>query len=109
MEQPLQQIRLSLVPDTQPTAPQQPGKGGLHHPAVPSEPLAVVDPASCKARGDTPSAEGTPQGGGIVGLVRVELGWSLAGTTWSSSRPNDRGNRVNQREQLRRVVRVSGR
>src|SRR5215216_2194710 len=49
------------------------------------------------------------QGRGTVGLVGMQLGRTLTGTAWFPPRADDRRDRVDQREQLRRIVGVSGR
>ena len=66
-------------------------------------------PAPGDPRGDAASAQGTAQGRGVVGLVGVQLGRALAGPARFAPRADDRRDRVDQGEQLGRIVGVGGR
>jgi len=106
VEQPLEHVSPPLVADTQAAAAEQSGERALDHPAVPSQPLAGVDSTSRNPRRYGASAQCTAYCRGIVGLISVEFGWPFARSSRSSPWPDDRGNGVDQREQLRRVVGV---
>jgi hypothetical protein len=109
VQQPLEQIRPSLVAHAEATAAQQPGKCPLHDPTVPAQPLGGIDPASCKPWHDASGTQGTPQIGRVVGLVGMEFRRTLPGPAWSSARAEDGWNGVEQRDELGRVVDVSAR
>src|SRR5262245_18221569 len=79
VQQPPQEVRPPLVADAEAAAAKQPGKRALHHPAVPPQPLAGLDPPAGQARGDAAGTEGTPQVRRVIRLVAVELGRALAG------------------------------
>jgi len=109
VEQALEQIGPPFVAHTEAAAPQQPGQRALHHPAVSSESFGGVDPTSRNPRRNATSAQGTAEVRGIVGLIGVEFGRSLARPARSPARSDDRGNVVDQRERLRGVVGIGGR
>ena len=109
VQQPLEDVRPPLVADAKAAAAEQPGEGSLHDPAMLTEAFGGVDPPTSDARGDAPDPECAPQGRGIVRLVGVQLGRTRTWTAWFPPRTDDGRDRVDQREQLRRVVGVSGR
>jgi len=49
---------VALVPDRQPTIARQPGQCPLHDPALPSQPLPILDAAPRDPVGDAPLREG---------------------------------------------------
>ena len=104
VEQALEQIRSPFIAHTQATATEQPGERPLHHPPMPSQPLAGVDAATGKPRRDAPSTQRAPQGQGVVGLVGVELGRALPRTTRLAPRAGDGGNGINEPDELGRIV-----
>ena len=109
MEQRLEQVRPPLIADTQATKAEQPGKCALHHPAVPSEPLAGVNPTASNSWRDATGAQGATEVRRVVGLVGVQLGGTLPRTTGLPSRADDRRDGVDERDELRRVVSVGRR
>ena len=106
VQQPLEDVSASLVADIEAATAEQPRERALHHPSVSSEPLAGVDASPGDVWGTAARAQRTPQLHGIVGLVSVEFGRSLAWSPRSPTRSDDRQNGINQREQLRRIVGV---
>jgi hypothetical protein len=104
VEQPSEQIGSPLVGHTEATTAEQPGERALDHPAVPTQPLAGVNPPSGNPRSDTPSAESAAEVRRIVGLIRVQLGRPFAGPPWLSPRADNRRDGVDQRKELSRVV-----
>lgn len=108
MEQTLQHVGPPLIANPKPATAQKPGLGALDDPAVPSQPLAGVDPTASNTWGDAAGTQGTPQVGRVVGLVGVEFRRALPGPARSSSRADDGWNGVEQRDELSRVVGVSG-
>jgi hypothetical protein len=108
VEQPLQQICPPLVTDPQATTAEQPGEGALDDPPVSPQPLARIDPAPRDPRSDAAGPQGTAQVRGVVRLVGVELGRALARPPRFPPRADDRGDRVDQGNEQRRVVGVSG-
>ena len=109
VEQALEQVGPPFVTHPKAAAAEQPGERSLHHPAIPPEALGGVDPTSRNPWSDAPSAQGTAEVRGIVGFSGVEFGRSLARPARSPARSDDRGNVVDQREQLRGVVGIGGR
>ncbi len=74
-----------------------------------TQPLAGVDPASRNPRRDATSSEGTAEDRGVVRFVAVQFVRTLPRTTWLAPRADDRGNRVDEREQLGCIVGVGRR
>ena len=108
VEQALEPVGPPFVTHPKAATTQQPGERALHHPAGSSESFGGVDPTSRNPRRNATSAQGTAEVRGIVGLIGVEFGRSLARPARSPARSDDRGNVVDQREQLRRVVGIGG-
>src|SRR5688572_11388208 len=106
VEQASEEVGSPLVADAKATAAEQPGERALHHPAMPPQLLRGLDAAASNPRRDAAGAECPPEGRGVVGLVSVEFGRALARSPWPPAWANDRGNVVDQREQLRRIVGV---
>src|SRR3954471_22920258 len=52
----------ALVADHQPAAAGDPGQGALHHPPVPAQPLAALDPAPGDASSSSRSRSPSPAG-----------------------------------------------
>jgi hypothetical protein len=73
VERALEQVGPPFVTYTKAATTQQPGERALHHPAMAAEPLRRVDPTSGNPWGDAPSAQGTAEVRGVVGLVGVQL------------------------------------
>ncbi len=73
----LEDVEPALVADGQPAQAGEPGQRALDHPAVPAEPLGVVDPASCDTWDDAPSAAGAAAAVVVVPFVGVQLGRTL--------------------------------
>jgi hypothetical protein len=71
--------------------------------------LARVDPTAGNAGRDTASAKGAAKFRGVVGLVGVQVGRALARTPRPPARADDRWDRVEEWEPLRRIVSVGGR
>ena len=90
MEQPPEQVRPPLVAHPEATAAEQPGEGPLNHPAVPPQLLARLDPAASDLRGDAADTQRAALLGGVVRLVRVQLGRTLPRTARSSARAGTR-------------------
>jgi hypothetical protein len=104
-----EQIGSPLVTNVEPAKAEQPGKRALDHAAVVPESLGGGDPATRDPRRDATSPEGAAQGRGVVRLVGVQFGRTLAQLSWSATGSDDRGNRVDQGEQLGGVMSVGGR
>ena len=109
MEQPPEQVRPPLVAHPEATAAEQPGERPLHHPAVPSQSRRGVDPTTSNAWGDPARTHGTPEGRRVVGFVGVQLGRALTRSSWSAPRADDRGDGIDERDELRGVVGVGRR
>ena len=90
MEQSLEHVRPALVPHPKPTAAKQPGLRPFYHPAVSAQSLGGVDATTSDARRDSASPQSTAEVRGVVGLVGMELGGTLARPTRFSSRSDDR-------------------
>jgi len=70
-----------FIPDAKATILEQPGKGGLHHPAVLTQPATMFGVALGDQRGDAAIAQRLPDLLlGIVGPIRQHHVRSLAGT-----------------------------
>src|SRR5688500_13257933 len=76
---------------------------------MPPQSLAGIDATASNAWRDAPSPQGATEIGGVVSFVSVELGRTLPRTARPPSWAEDRGNRVDEREQLGGVVRVGRR
>src|SRR5919202_4261583 len=96
----------ALVADDQPAAAGDPGQGTLHHPPVPAEALAALDPAPRDPGSDAASPAGAAAAGIVVGLVGVQLGGPPSGP---AARLADRRNGVERPLQDGAVVDVCGR
>jgi hypothetical protein len=105
----VEQVGTALVADAEAATAEQPGERALDYPAMPSQSLAGLHPPARNPRRDTAGAQGTPEEGGVVGLVGVQFAGALAGATWSSSWSDDRGDGINEGEQLGRVVGIGRR
>jgi hypothetical protein len=104
VEQPLQEVSASLVADHEPANSQEPGQRPFHHPAVPAQSLAGLDAAPRNARGDATSTQRSPQVGIVVALVGVQLGRAFPRSPRFAAGTDDRGNGVDQGQQLGRIV-----
>ena len=109
MQQSLKQIDPSFVAHTEAAIAEEPRERPLHHPAVSSESLGGVDPATRDPGCDAPRPERAAQGRGVVGLIGVQRSRTLTGPTWFSSWSDDRRDRVNIGQELGRVVSVGRR
>jgi hypothetical protein len=109
VQEALEQVRAAFVAHTEAAKTEQPGKCALDHPAVPAQSLARVDPTAGNAGRDTASAKGAAKFRGVVGLVGVQVGRALARTPRPPARADDRWDRVEEWEPLRRIVSVGGR
>src|SRR5690242_17187617 len=81
-------------------------KGYFHHPTVPAQALAALDPAPGDARDDAAPAAGAAAAGVVVGLVGVQLRRAPAGP---ASRLADRRHGVERLLEHGAVVDVGGR
>jgi hypothetical protein len=104
VEQTPKEVGPPLVADSQAAAAQEPGERALDHPPVPAQPLARLDAAAGDPGRDAAPAEGPPQRRVVVPLVAVELGRALAGSSRFAARADDGRDRVDQGEQLGRIV-----
>src|SRR5215216_5934934 len=86
VEQPLQQVGAPLVAHAEAAAAEQPGEAALDDPAVPPQPFGGVDATAGDPRGDAAGTQRAALLGGVVRLVRVQLGRTLPRTTRSSAR-----------------------
>src|SRR5947209_15129469 len=69
-----------LVADHEPAAAGDPGQGALHHPPVPAQPLAALDPAPGDPGDDAALAAGAAAAAVVVGLVGVQLPRTSSGS-----------------------------
>ena len=77
----------TLIANGQAAELPEPGQGPFDHPAVPSQPLARVDPFARNAHLDVAAGQGSSAAPDVVGLVGMELGGSFAGSSpWSLDR-----------------------
>ena len=77
----------------------------LHHPAIPSEPLAALDPLASNAALDSASPQELPAAGDSVALIRMQLLLSLPP---AASGGLDRWNGSDEPLEEHRVVLVGG-
>ena len=70
----------ALVADRQPAEARQPGQRPFHDPAVAAELLAGLDPPARNAAVDATLAEALAAARDVVGLVRMDLRWTDAGS-----------------------------
>jgi hypothetical protein len=109
VEQALEHVRSPLVAHAKPAAAEEPGVRPFHDPSMSPQSLAGVDATASNAWGDAASAQGTPEGRGVIGLVGVELGRTLTWSAWLPPWPDDRRNGIDERKELGRVVGVGRR
>jgi hypothetical protein len=95
-----------LVAHRKPTVARKPRQRTLHHPPVPSELLARVDPPAGDAGGYAPLPERLPAAREVVCLVGVQLRGTLARPAGAPTRLADRRNGVHRLHQHLRVVDV---
>src|SRR4051794_25461595 len=76
-----------LVADHEPAAAGDPGQRTLHHPSMPAEALAALDPAPGDPGDDAALAAGAAAAAVVVGLVGVQLPWTSSGSAaWLADR-----------------------
>ena len=63
----------AFVPDGKPSESVQPGQGALHHPAVPAQPLARLDPSTRDAALNAAAPKVSAANPVIVGFIGVQL------------------------------------
>src|SRR5215212_5393348 len=95
-----------LVAHLQAPVAVQPRQSPLHHPPVPPQPFAGLDPAPSDARSYAPLPQGLPAPGEVVALVGVQLLGALARAT---ARLTDRSHGVYRLLQYLGVVDVGRR
>src|SRR5829696_5048546 len=98
-------FRQAFIAHPQASEPTEPGKGALHDPAMPPQPLAALDLAPRDPRRDPPLAALGPAVRGIVALVGMPFVGPLAGPP---QRALDGHHRIQQRLQGQ-TVRTVGR
>src|SRR5215218_8573824 len=106
MEERLVDVVPPLVAHRKPTVARKPRQRTLHHPPVPSELLARVDPPAGDAGGYAPLPERLPAAREVVCLVGVQLRGTLARPAGAPTRLADRRNGVHRLHQHLRVVDV---
>jgi len=92
-----------FIPDAQAPELMQPGKGPFDHPAEDAQSAPVGRAPLSQDRDDAPRPQGLPVSGRIVGTVALDTRGSLPRAT---DLPADRGDRLDQREELRHVVAI---
>ena len=70
-----------FIADRQPSEAPQPGQRAFDHPAVATQLLATLDPLARNPDLDVPAGQRLATARDVIGLVRVQLGWSFAWTT----------------------------
>src|SRR5215211_6721954 len=108
MEERLVDVRPPLIAHRQPAILAQPRQRTLHHPPVPSQLLARVDPTAGDAWGYIPPPQGLPAAGEVVGFVGVQLLRALARPSGFPTRPLDRLDAIHGLLQNLRVMDVCG-
>ena len=101
-------VRPPLIAHHQPAILAQPRQRTLHHPPVPSQLLARVDPTAGDAWGYIPPPQGLPAAGEVVGFVGVQLLRALARPSGFPTRPLDRLDAIHGLLQNLRVMDVCG-
>jgi hypothetical protein len=97
------QAALALISDAQATKLMEPTDRPLHYPAVPSQPLAALDPTPRDPGHDPPLPQQAPVFLGVVGLVSMYL---LRTAARSPTLLPDRHHRIDQSYQLGALVEV---
>jgi hypothetical protein len=72
------QVGPPLVADRQSPVPRQPGQGPFHHPPMPSQPLARLDPPPGNPDLDPAAMQKPAAAGEVIRLVGMELGRTFA-------------------------------
>src|SRR5215211_1659916 len=108
MEERLVDVRPPLIAHRQPAILAQPRQRTLHHPPVPSQLLARVDPTAGDAWGYIPPPQGLPAAGEVVGFVGVQLLRALARPSGFPTRPLGRLDAIHGLLQNLRVMDVCG-
>lgn len=93
----------SLVADRQPPVAGQPGACPLDHPAVPHQPLLVLDAPARDTVDEGPLPRGRPARRGVIPLVRVQL---RRASITPPPQTADQRDRLEQRREHRTVVPV---
>ncbi len=96
VQQPPEHVRPPLVAGAEAPKAEQPGEGPLDDPPVTPQPFAGLDAPPGDPGRNAASAKGTAEVRGVVGLVGVQPGRALPGTTGPSARPDDRGDGVDR-------------
>src|SRR5215212_9361022 len=81
MQERLVDVSLPLVAHRQPAVTLQPRQRSLHHPPMPPQPLAALDPAPGDTALDAAPPEGLSALLGVVTFVRMQLLRALPRTT----------------------------
>lgn len=99
-------IRPPLLAHRQPSKAVEPGQGPLHHPAIPPQALAALDPFAGDPHLDPPSPQRLP----TVPIVVAFIGMPFRGTLpRSAAHPLDRRDLLDQRLEYHRIMDVGGR
>jgi VCBS repeat protein len=96
-------LRQPFVPDAQAAKLVQPGKCAFDHPSIYPEPTAVRSTALGEHRGDPTGAQALAVRFGIIATSAVE---ALGFTAGAAPLPSDRGNSLDEGNELGHVVRV---
>ena len=99
----VEDVGSALVAHREPAQAGEPGEGSLHHPPMPTQALAAVDPAPGDPWGDAAAMAGLAAAAVVVGLVGVQLARSSARPPRA---PPDRRHGVERRLQQAAVVDV---
>ena len=99
-------ICTAFIADPQPTKLSTPSVGPFYDPAVPTETILRLDPASGDARFDPSASAGAAAPGIVVSFVGVQLGRAAARP---AARPGNRQHAIEQLLQDLRIVNVGSR
>jgi hypothetical protein len=108
MQKRLMHIQPPLVANGQPTVTVHPGKRALHHPSVPTQPLAALYASAGYPWNDAPVPQCFPAHWEVISFVRVELDWSPAAAS-PTELLLDRADRIHYFNKHLAIVNVSSR
>jgi hypothetical protein len=106
MQKSLVNVQSTLVPNNQPLELVEPGKGALHNPAVPAQPLAALYSSSGNSRSYASLAQRSPAPLKVVPFVSVQLGRPLPSSPAKQRSLLDRLDSINHVSKSVRVVNV---